>query len=274
MSLTCNHTNAFNHILLTQRWLYMIRYWSHLNLVVAFLHYTSTISVQYFAAFIYHKPYVWHAFRNHATRYIYPALLETPGASLTNNWNGYYVLCSYYNEQSRHSCYLDPSLIGSHVIAWPRLWPTHTHRHGWTKKWTNKHGETMKMIISEGQIWPRVKQSTACCENELYRGWYNPHMPRYSFNRELRMSLQWRHNGRDSVSNHQPHDCLLNRLFRRRSKKISKLRFTGLVRAIHRGPVHTPHKWPVTRKMFPFDDVIMLCQRTEMYEPLLYSPTY
>ena len=31
-----------------------------------------------------------------------------------------------------------------------------------------------------------------------------------------------------SVSNHQPHDCLLNRLFRRRSKKTSKLRVTGL----------------------------------------------
>ena len=40
--------------------------------------------------------------------------------------------------------------------------------------------------------------------------------------------LQWRHNGHDSVSNHQPYDCLLNRLFRRRSKKISKLRVTGL----------------------------------------------
>ena len=38
----------------------------------------------------------------------------------------------------------------------------------------------------------------------------------------------WRHNGRDSVSNHQPHDCLLNRLFRRRSKKTSKLHVTGL----------------------------------------------
>ena len=40
--------------------------------------------------------------------------------------------------------------------------------------------------------------------------------------------LHWRQNGRDSVSNHQPHDCLLNRLFRRRSKKTSKLRVTGL----------------------------------------------
>ena len=68
---------------------------------------------------------------------------------------------------------------------------------------------------------------------------------------------QWRHNGRDNVSDYQPHDCFLNRLFRRRSKKTSKLRVTGLCRGIHRGPVNSPHKWPVTRKMFPFDDVIM-----------------
>ena len=41
-------------------------------------------------------------------------------------------------------------------------------------------------------------------------------------------TLWWRHNGRDGVSNQQPHDCLLNRLFRRRSKKTLKLRVTGL----------------------------------------------
>ena len=41
------------------------------------------------------------------------------------------------------------------------------------------------------------------------------------------VTLQWRHNGYDSVSNHQPHDCLLNRLFRRRSTKTPKLRVTG-----------------------------------------------
>ena len=40
--------------------------------------------------------------------------------------------------------------------------------------------------------------------------------------------LQWRRNGRYSVSNHQPYDCLLNRLYRRRSKKTSKLRVTGV----------------------------------------------
>ena len=40
-------------------------------------------------------------------------------------------------------------------------------------------------------------------------------------------TLHWRHNDHDGVSNHQPRGCLLNRLFRRRSKKTSKLRVTG-----------------------------------------------
>ena len=70
-------------------------------------------------------------------------------------------------------------------------------------------------------------------------------------------ALQWRHNEHNSVSNHQPRDCLLNRLFGHRSKKTSKLRVTGLCAGNSPGPVNSPHKWPVTRKMFPFDDVIM-----------------
>ena len=45
---------------------------------------------------------------------------------------------------------------------------------------------------------------------------------------DIHWALHWRHNERDSVSNHQPYDCLLNCLFRRRSKKTSKLRVTGL----------------------------------------------
>ena len=44
-----------------------------------------------------------------------------------------------------------------------------------------------------------------------------------------KIALQWRNYWRDCVSNHQLHDCLLNRLFRRRSKKTSsKLHVTGL----------------------------------------------
>ena len=70
-------------------------------------------------------------------------------------------------------------------------------------------------------------------------------------------ALHWCHNDHDGVSNHQPHGCLLNRLFKRRSKKTSKLRVTGLCVGNSPGPVNSPHKGPVTRKMFPFDDVIM-----------------
>ena len=41
---------------------------------------------------------------------------------------------------------------------------------------------------------------------------------------------------------------------RRKHQSSASLAF---VRGIHRWPVHSPHKWPVTRKMFRFDDVIM-----------------
>ena len=54
------------------------------------------------------------------------------------------------------------------------------------------------------------------------------------------LSLWWRHNERDSVSHHQPHDCLVNRLFRRRSKKTSKLRVTGLCVGISPGTGEFP----------------------------------
>ena len=50
------------------------------------------------------------------------------------------------------------------------------------------------------------------------------------------VSLRWRHNERHSVSNHQPHHCLLNHLFRRISKKTSKIHVNGLCVG----------NWPVT----------------------------
>ena len=41
----------------------------------------------------------------------------------------------------------------------------------------------------------------------------------------------------------------------------------AFVRGIHRWPVNSPHKWPVTQKMFPFDDVIIV----KLYESLLHN---
>ena len=53
-------------------------------------------------------------------------------------------------------------------------------------------------------------------------------------------------------------------------KKTSMLRVTGLYEGIHRGPVNSPHKGPVTLRMFPFDDVIMI-----LYQyPRQYAESY
>ena len=70
-------------------------------------------------------------------------------------------------------------------------------------------------------------------------------------------SLQWRHNKHHGVSNHQPHDSpaiVYSDADQRKNQSFASLAF---VRGIHRGPVNSPHKLPVTQKMFPFDDVIM-----------------
>ena len=81
---------------------------------------------------------------------------------------------------------------------------------------------------------------------------------RYHSIQALTRSLQLRLNGHDDVSNYQPHNCLLKRLFRRRSKKTSKLRVTSLCVGNSPVTVNSPHKRPVTRKMFAYADVIMV----------------
>ena len=91
--------------------------------------------------------------------------------------------------------------------------------------------------------------------------------------------LELRHSERDSFSDHQPHDCLLNRLFRRRSKKTSKLRVTGLCAGNSPGTGEFPAQKAVTRKMFPFDDVSMSVRNLVMppcwwYKDAIYFQTH
>ena len=76
-----------------------------------------------------------------------------------------------------------------------------------------------------------------------------------------------------AIASHPPHDCFFNCLFRRRSKKTSKLRVTGLCVGNSPGPVNSPHKWPVTQKMFPFDDVIMHDLNSKYAFPAAYLNT-
>ena len=72
-------------------------------------------------------------------------------------------------------------------------------------------------------------------------------------------SSQWRHNERDGISNHQRLNCLLNCVFRRKSKKTSKLRVTGPCAGISWMTGEFPTQNSSNPKMFPFDDVTMFC---------------
>ena len=75
--------------------------------------------------------------------------------------------------------------------------------------------------------------TNAICQMEPLSGWWmlpspGPIRPLCHGNCRYDLALQWRNNYHDVVSNYQPHGCSLNRFFRRRSKKTSKLRVTGL----------------------------------------------
>ena len=74
----------------------------------------------------------------------------------------------------------------------------------------------------------------------------------------IALSLDWRHNERVGVSNYRCPDCLLNRLFRHRSKQTSNFCFTGLCE--EKPPVTGgfPSERTSNAEMFPFDDVITI----------------
>ena len=97
--------------------------------------------------------------------------------------------------------------------------------------------------VSSMTIYCRCSISCLVIQNQL-----NMHASPVAIG--IPLTLQWRHNERDGVSNHQPHDCLLNYLFSCRSKKTSKPASLAFVRGIHRWPVNSPHKGPVTQHCF------------------------
>ena len=72
-----------------------------------------------------------------------------------------------------------------------------------------------------------------------------------------RPSLRWRHNGRDCVSNHRPHNFYSTVYSDADQSKHQSSASLAFVWGIHQVLVNSSHTWPVTRKMFPFDDVIM-----------------
>ena len=91
------------------------------------------------------------------------------------------------------------------VIAWCRR----TARYYMSKYWRSSMHCMASLVTSWHQELTSIVPSLWPVERESW-------------------SYSLRHNECDGVSNHQPHDCLHNRLFRRKPKKTSKLRVTGL----------------------------------------------
>ena len=136
-------------------------------------------------------------------------------------------------EQLLLYCKIPPLTVFSLCLAWWFCENTAPYKTTIMGKNCSELGQFSAYFPSHNLRTPRVRASP-----RLY--WLS-----------LSHALEWRHNERDGVSNHLRLDCLLNRLFRRRSKETSKLRVTGLCGG----------KFPAQRScnagMFPFHDVIM-----------------
>ena len=105
---------------------------------------------------------------------------------------------------------------------------------------TKNYKHTYLLRNISNRIWIICTVTINYCTYPINTSWLTSEW--LNFTATFSSSIQWGHNEHDGVSNHQRLDCLLSRLFR--------------------WPVNSPHKGPVTRKMFPFGDVIML------YNPL------
>ena len=80
------------------------------------------------------------------------------------------------------------------------------------------------VIMMLDQLWSHLH----CCLGHVYKQGASEYKVTISSVDGSPCPLQWRHNWRDGVSNNQGLDSLLNRLFKRRSNKTTKLRVTGL----------------------------------------------
>ena len=104
---------------------------------------------------------------------------------------------------------------------------------------------TISTIATINRIMVIIVRITANMEHCFF-------FPKLKHNEEVIITrpLQWRHNERHGISNDQYLDCLLSRLFMRTSNKHQSSASLAFVRGIHWWPVDSPHKGPVTQKMF------------------------
>ena len=95
-------------------------------------------------------------------------------------------------------------------------------------------------------------------EAEYHHCWCPGHVRHQTTTRnaiEYTLSLQWRHNWRDGVSNYQPCDCSTQLFIQKTSKENIRRKHQSsaslaFVRGIHRWLMNSPHKGPITRIFF------------------------
>ena len=109
---------------------------------------------------------------------------------------------------------LAPGVAGTNSL------PSH-HQH---KCWTNYDLSSVRSVCIHPGV---ISQDTVDTKTNGLKD-CTFEMQTVSYRHQWQWPLQWHDNEGDCVSNHLRLDCLLNRLFRRRSKKTSKLRVTGI----------------------------------------------
>ena len=110
-------------------------------------------------------------------------------------------------------------------------------------------GEHARSQLGWGTDW--------CIRATIQFPWDNLLQATLKYMTKIGQQLRWRHNGCGGVSNTSftiVDSTVYSDAGQRKHQSSASLAF---VLGIHRGPVNSPHKGPVTRKIFPFDDVIM-----------------
>ena len=136
------------------------------------------------------------------------------------------------------------------------------------------HRQMQATAIPKGQNWPQIKMirkkngwSKMYCVHQFeskYRGNTAVSLIRYHYD-DVIMSTK----ASQITSLTIVYSTIYSGTDQSKHQSSASLAF---VWGIHRGLVNSPHKWPVTRKMFPFDDVIMTCQVINMPAALCFVP--
>ena len=104
--------------------------------------------------------------------------------------------------------------------------------------------------------------STSSCSVVFNVVWYRSNSPLHDSDLlhpgNQTITLHWRHNDKRWRLKSPASRLFTQSFIQAQIKETSKLRVTGLCVGNSPGPVNSPHKGPVTRKIFPFDDVIMI----------------